>query len=373
MITAPSAPKLVLTAGFAMFSMFFGSGNLIFPLLIGLKSQNLYPYSIIGFSITAICVPFLGLLGMMKFKGDHKKYFSILGKKPAFILILLMLMLIGPFGVIPRCVNVAFGGFEIMYPSFPLWLFSFIFCLFTALLIWRPNNIVDIIGLILTPIKLGSYILLIVIGIWFAEPVLYSEMTVPSSFYLGLSKGYQTMDLMASFFFASTIYKYLKKALPGKNMENKRIRMGIRASIFGATLLFGCYVGLVVLGYLYSPFLDNVAQESMLVAISQRTLGQYAAPFITITLAVSCLATATILAALFTDFLKEEICKNKITRPLAILITALISFILSLLGFESICNCLGYILEWIYPFLMIFAAFQIIRKYITFKKPVIEA
>jgi LIVCS family branched-chain amino acid:cation transporter len=357
-----------------MFSMFFGSGNLIFPLLIGLKSQNLYLYSIIGFSITAICVPFLGLLGMMKFKGDHKKYFSILGEKPAFILILLMLMLIGPFGVIPRCINVAFGGLELMYPVFPLWLFSFLFCSLTGALIWRPNNIVDIIGLILTPIKLGSYVLLIVIGMWFAEPVMYSELTASSSFFLGLSKGYQTMDLMASFFFASAIYVYLKKALPSeKNMDDKLINMGILASIFGALLLFGCYVGFVLLGCLYSPFLDNIAQESMLVAIAQQTLGRYAAPFITTTLAVSCLATATILAALFTDFLKEDICKNKITRPQAIFTTALISFTLSLLGFESICNCLGYILEWIYPFLMIFAVFQIVRKYTTSQKSIIKA
>ncbi|MDP3371886.1 MAG: branched-chain amino acid transport system II carrier protein [Candidatus Paracaedibacteraceae bacterium] len=360
----PSTTKLVLTAGFAMFSMFFGSGNLIFPLLIGLKSQNLYVYSILGFSITAICIPFLGLLGMMKFKGDHKKYFSILGEKLAFVLILLMLMLIGPFGVIPRCVNVAFGGLELMCPIFPLWLFSLIFCIFTGVLIWRPNNIVNIIGLILTPIKLGSYVLLIIIGIWFAEPVIYSEMSASSSFFLGLSKGYQTMDLMASFFFASTIYVYLKKALPAeKNVDDKLIRMGILSSLFGAFLLLGCYVGLVLLGYLYSPFLDNVAQESMLVAIAQQTLGRYAGPFITTTLAVSCLATATILAALFTDFLKEDICKNKITRPQAIFATAIISFTLSLFGFESICNCLGYILEWIYPFLMLFAIFQIVRKY----------
>jgi LIVCS family branched-chain amino acid:cation transporter len=361
----PSTTKLVLTAGFAMFSMFFGSGNLIFPLLIGFKAQSLYIYAILGFSITAVCVPFLGMLGMMKFKGDRKEYFSILGKTPAFILTLLMLMLMGPFGVIPRCVDVAFGGFEVMYPALPLWMFSAFFCTFIGALIWRTNSIVDIIGLFLTPLKLGSYILLIAAGIWFAAPVTPSQLIPSSSFFLGLHKGYQTMDLLASFFFASTIYHYLKGALGKNGTDEKLIHMGILSSLVGGALLAACYIGLVMLGHLYSPFLVNVPQESMLAVIAQKTLGKYAVPFIAVTLAVSCLATATILAALFADFVKEDICQNKISRPHGILFTVITGFSLSLLGFETICNWLGYVLEWIYPFLMAFSVYQLASKFKT--------
>jgi LIVCS family branched-chain amino acid:cation transporter len=368
----PSTTKLVITAGFAMFSMFFGSGNLIFPLLIGFKSQSLYIYAIFGFSITAVCVPFLGMLSMMKFKGDRKEYFAVLGKTPAFVLTLLMLMLMGPFGVIPRCVDVAFGGFEVMLPGLTIWVFSAFFCTAIGALIWRTNNIVDIIGLFLTPIKLGSYILLIIIGILFAAPVNHTELAPTSSFILGLHKGYQTMDLLASFFFASTIYHYLKRALGENCSDEKLVRMGILASLVGGLLLALCYIGLVKLGHLYSPFLVNVPQESMLAVIAQQTLGTYAVPFIAVTLAVSCLATATILAALFADFVKEDICKNKISRPHAIIFTVLASFALSLFGFETICNWLGYILEWIYPFLVAFSVYQLVNKFRTNSK-VIEA
>ncbi|MES2253205.1 MAG: branched-chain amino acid transport system II carrier protein [Pseudomonadota bacterium] len=359
----PSTTKLVLTAGFAMFSMFFGSGNLIFPLLIGFQSKSLYIYAIIGFSITAVCVPFLGMLGMMKFKGDRKEYFSVLGKTPAFVLILLMLMLMGPFGIIPRCVDVSYGGFELMYPALPLWLFSAFFCSLIGALIWRTNSIVDIIGLFLTPIKLGSYILLIVVGILFSNPINHSEMVPTSSFFLGLHKGYQTMDLLASFFFASTIYYYLKNALGKNATDAKLVHMGMLASLVGGILLAACYIGLVMLGHLYSPFLVNVPHESMLTVIAQKTLGAYAVPFIAVTMAVSCLATATILAALFADFVKEDICKNKISRPQAIVFTIIASFSMSLLGFDAICNWLGYILEFIYPFLMAFSIYQLLNKY----------
>jgi LIVCS family branched-chain amino acid:cation transporter len=346
-----------------MFSMFFGSGNVIFPLLIGFKAQSLYTFAIFGFAITAVCVPFLGILGMIKFKGDRKDYFSVLGKTPAFILTLLMLMLMGPFGVIPRCVDVSYGGFELMYPTLPIWAFSAVFCLSIAILIWKKNSIVNIIGLLFTPIKLTSFIVLIVFGVWFSSPLNHSDMTPSSSFLLGLHKGYQTMDLLASFFFASTIYLYIKNTLGDKATDKNLARIGILASLVGGALLTVCYIGLILLGYLYSPFLGNVPQESMLAAIAQITLGKYAVPFIAITLAVSCLATATILADLFADFVQKDICSNKITRAQSVIFTILISFLLSLFGFVAICNWLGSILEWIYPFLMLFAIYQLVSHY----------
>jgi branched-subunit amino acid permease len=108
----------------------------------------------------------------------------------------------------------------------------------------------------------------------------------------------------------------------------------------------------------------------MLAAIAQKTFGHYAVPFIAVTLAVSCLATATILAALFADFVKEDICQNKISRPHAILFTVITSFSLSLLGFETICNWLGYILERIYPFLMAFSIYQLASKFKTNPKAI---
>jgi len=119
----------VFTAGFAMFSMFFGSGNLVFPLLLGSVVQGTYAYAILGLFISAVCIPFLGLIGMIQFNGDREAYFSRLGRIPSFVLVFFLLALIGPLGVIPRCITVAFGGVRLIAPFFPFFIFSFLFCL----------------------------------------------------------------------------------------------------------------------------------------------------------------------------------------------------------------------------------------------------
>jgi len=363
--------KLVLTAGFAMFSMFFGSGNLVFPLLVGYETSDHYVYAIAGLIITAVCVPFLGLLGMIQFKGDRREYFASLGKVPAFLLTLLMLSLMGPFGVIPRCITVAFGGLGLMFPDLSFALFSFCFCILTGILIWKRNQIVNIIGLVLTPFKLGGIVLLILAGLYFGDGPVATFQTPKDAFNLGFLQGYQTMDLIAGFFFACTIYEYLKINLVSKgglDDEKNLLKKGIYASLIGALLLSLVYVGFVMLGAEYAPYLKGVAPESLLVEIARHALGQYSMPIVAFTLAVSCLATATVLTTLVVDFLQEDISRNRLTRPQSIGITLSATFGMSLLGFQSICAFLGTALTWIYPFLVIYSITRIIRKTIWLKR-----
>lgn len=358
--------KLVLTAGFAMFSMFFGSGNLVFPLLVGFETSDNYVYAIAGLLVTAVCIPFLGLLGMIQFKGDRKEYFSSLGKIPAFLLTLLMLSLMGPFGVIPRCITVAFGGLGLIAPDLSFSLFSLGFCILTGLLIWKRNQIVNIIGLVLTPFKLGSIVLLILVGLYFGEGALASLHTQKESFNLGFLQGYQTMDLVAGLFFACTIYEYLKTNLNyteiGQDSERQLLKKGIYASLIGALLLSLVYIGFIMLGAEYAPYLKNIPPESMLVEIARHALGHYAMPVVAATLAVSCLATATVLTTLAVDFLQDDISKNYLNRAQSILIILAVTLGMSMLGFQSICSFLGTALAWIYPFLVIYTLFQIVRK-----------
>ena len=366
-----SAYKIVLTAGFAMFSMFFGSGNLVFPLLIGFQSLSHYSYAILGLIVTAVCVPFLGLLGIIQFQGNRNAYFSSLGSVLSFALILLMLCMMGPFGVMPRCITVAFGGLSFLTPALPFWVFSLSFCLLIGALIWQRNKIVSIIGLGLTPFKLGSIVLLIIFGLWYGPEVMPSAQASTQSFWLGVSQGYQTMDLIAAFFFATTIYEYLQLRLKEAGQLNPSVpqlfRWGVSASLVGALLLSIVYIGFTLLGAKYAPYLQSTPPESMLVEIAKHTLGTYGMPIVAFTLAISCLATATVLTTLFVDFLQEDISRNHLTRPQSIIITLILTFGMSLLGFQTICQFLGTILEWIYPLLVVYAVIQILRKSFSHK------
>lgn len=360
--------KTVLTAGFAMFSMFFGSGNLVFPLLIGKEALHQYPMAILGLLVSAVLVPFLGLISIILFDGNYRDYFERLGKIPAFLLISVILMLIGPFGVVPRCITVAYGGFNLIYPSLSITLFSFLFCLTIMGLIWSKNRVVDIIGLFLTPFKLGGIVILILFGLWFGDQPIEGGMSSGESFKNALFTGYQMMDLMAAFFFSSTIVYYLRSHLSAEEDPKTLIKMSIGASLIGALLLSLVYIGFVTLGAKYAPYLQDASPEQLLVAIGGHALGYFAKPVITIVLAVGCLATAVILSTLFTDFLSQDVTKGHLKRPQAIFITMTITFIVSLLGFAKLMTLLGSILDVAYPALIALAIMNIMSKLVPFHK-----
>jgi LIVCS family branched-chain amino acid:cation transporter len=97
-------------------------------------------------------------------------------------------------------------------------------------------------------------------------------------------------------------------------------------------------------------------------AVAYVTLGKIAVPVITVTLAIGCLATAVILTSLFVDFLRHDIAQKKIPRQLAILLTLIVTFFVAQIGFSGINQILGFLLEIIYPGLIVYAIGCILSK-----------
>lgn len=369
--------KIILTSGFAMFSMFFGSGNLTFPVLIGIDAQKSFLYAVLGFILTGVCLPLIGLLGIMFLEGDKNKYFSKIGKMPSFILTLVMLLLMGPIGIIPRSASLIHGSFAALIPNLSIFMFNLFFCILIAALIWQKNRVIEIIGLYFTPIKLGSIIGLIVISLIVADHTLTSGIPIIENVKSGIKAGYQTLDLIASFFFGSAIYGYIKQKITSQHpqatdneLKESILKSSIQASFIGGGLLSICYFGFVLLGAKYAPHLADIThqKEKFLMVIAKVAMGHYAGIFVATTLFVSCLATCTIVASLFSDFLYEDILKKKISREISIILTLGLAFTVSLLGFEAIYILLGTILEWIYPLLMIYAIYIFLISVIKHKK-----
>jgi LIVCS family branched-chain amino acid:cation transporter len=348
--------KTVSTAGFALFSMFFGSGNLVFPFMLGRDALSSFPYVVIGLIITAVLVPILGFLGILLADGSYEKYFRHLGKTGTFIITLLMLSLMGPLGVIPRSIGLSYGGMHVIYPHLDLWVFSLIFCIFLTLLAWHPNKVVAIIGNVLTPFKLGGILLIILAGLQFAPPLTHSSTTPFENVLNGITTGYQTMDLLASFFFAASTIEFIRQQI--KNKKDV-IKASIYAGIIGSVLLVLVYSGFVMLAASYGPQIQGIPSECLLAEISGLILGHFSMYIVSFTIAISCLATSTILTKLFVEFLSKEILKNKVSYHASLVITLIISFFGSLLGFRSIVTWIAVILTWLYPFLIIYALFKI--------------
>lgn len=368
--------KTTCIAGFAMFSMFFGSGNLVFPLLLGTETLDHSLYATFGFLITAVLVPFIGLIAMIVFDGKREKFFATIGATPGFLLTFALLSLMGPFGVIPRCITVAYGGLQLIYPQLSYALFSLLFTLCIGGLIWRPNRVVNIIGVVLTPFKLGGILILIAFGLYFAEPSSAYAYTPSVAAYSGFQLGYQTMDLVAAFFFSATIVNYLRNSLINGEHKPALLKSSITASLIGASLLALVYFGFVKLGASYAGNLHSTSPEALLAAIAGLTMGKYALVIVSVTLAVSCLATAVILSSLYVSFVKEDIAENRLKlnldQPAVIALTLAVTYLMSLLGFSKISSMLGIILTLCYPALIGLALHHILTFWVKmdYAKPI---
>ena len=354
--------KIITTAGFAMFAMFFGSANLVFPLVMGTQSGDHAGYTTLGLLISGVLVPFLGILGVVLYSGNRSNFFNAIGRVPAYILSLIILSLLGPFGVVPRCILVAYGGVELFLPQLPFELFSFIFCVTTLLIAWQHDRIIPIVGRILTPWLLISILTIILFGFIFSPDIHESHLSGLEAFTFGLKEGYQTMDLLAAFFFSATTVQYLKSHLRSDDPKKLLFRLSLGSSLIGGTLLACIYIAFVFLGALYAPNLANVEPQQMLAAIAGFTLGPFAIPIASISICFACLTTATVLAMLFADFVDESLPLSNINSHTSLVLTILISFIISFISFDTLKMFLGRILEIAYPALIMFSIGNIMHK-----------
>lgn len=352
---------LILSTGLAMFSMFFGSGNLVFPLVVGQISNGHFNLATCGILLTGVLVPFLGIFAMLLFNGNANEFFGRIGKPATFWFPLIALSLMGPFGVLARCITVAHGAFRLLMPDNPLWVFSMVSCAVLFLLAIRKNRIVSLLGSILTPILLISLGAIAICGLYSAHLPIASAQGGWLSFKNGILQGYQTMDLLAAFFFSAFIIKHLKDQTTTER-NAPPLSIFFKASLIGAGLLSVIYFLLVVLGAIYAHELAAIPPQEMLGFVAQQILGPMAAPVVCIAVVFACLTTAVILASLFADFLRKEVTQDKISNATALITTLSIAFFVSTLEFSGIAKILGPILETIYPAMIVLTLLSIFHK-----------
>ena len=350
---------LILSTGLAMFSMFFGSGNLVFPILVGKISEGHFGLAAIGILLTGVLVPFLGILAILLFNGNQNEFFNRLGKPAIFWFPLIALSLMGPFGVLARCITVAHGAFRLLIAETPLWIFSLVFCAIIFALSIRKNRIVPFLGTVLTPLLLLALCAIAWFGMQGSSLPDVSTIGRWSSFKEGLFQGYQTMDLLAAFFFSSFVIRHLQSKA---QTSQPSLSIFLKSSCIGAGLLALVYFALVLLGARYAPMLADVPPQEMLGFIAQKALGPWAAPVVCSAVVLACFTTAIVLTTLFADFFRKEVVKEKISNSWALTVTLLIAFCVSTLEFRRIEKFLGPILEVIYPALIVLTVLNIAYK-----------
>jgi branched-chain amino acid:cation transporter, LIVCS family len=244
----------MMAIGLMLFALFFGAGNMIFPPYLGQQAgSNLWP-AIIGFLLTGVGLPLLGIMAVAK-TGDlillSKRVHPLFGLIFPFILYLT----IGPFFGLPRTGTVAyemsispFLTDSMVQSQIPLFLYSIGFFGVTAWLSLNPTKLVDRIGKILTPALIIIISFLVIKS--FITPL--GKMSVPqnqyvnNAFFKGFIEGYLTLDALGALVFGIVVIGSIRER--GITNSSTIARASMIAGTIAALGLAIVYVSLSYIG-----------------------------------------------------------------------------------------------------------------------------
>lgn len=245
----------IVYIGLTLFALFFGAGNLIFPVMLGQQAGDSFLIAALGFVFTGVLLPLLGVIALaVSGEKDFLKVAQRPGKIFGMVFATSLYLTIGPFFALPRTGSVSFE--IILRPfiaeeqsSLYLAIFTIVYFGLACLLAINPSKIIDIVGKILTPIMLLFIVVLITFSIFmpmsdgFTQPI---KDYHSAPFFTGFKEGYLTMDTLASFIFGIiVIYSIMGYGIRGR----ARILMDcIKASLVAALILGIIYISLAYIG-----------------------------------------------------------------------------------------------------------------------------
>ena len=353
--------KDVLLTGFALFAMLFGAGNLIFPPMLGYETNSSWVPTMLAFTITGVGFPFLGILSVSIVGNGIKDFANRVSPTFSKIFAIISILAIGPMLAIPRTGATAY---EITFlhngMNNTIYKYIYLICYFGIVILFslKANKVIERVGKILTPILLLLLFLIIVKGIFFSglsiKPDIY-----PHAFKRGFLEGYQTMDTIASIAYAGIILKAIKN---GRNLTQKQeFSFLIKAGLVAILSLALIYGGFALVGAKMHSVLVTNDKIELLVKTTSYLLGNYGNLVLAICVAGACLTTAIGLVATVGEFF-SSITSFKYEK--IVIFTVIISFLLSILGVESIIRISVPILVFIYPVMISLIILNLFGKYI---------
>ena len=358
--------KDILIIGFALFSMFFGAGNLIFPPFIGVTSGSNWLISFLGFIIADVGIILLSINAVAR-AGSFQNVVEKAGKKFGLYLEIIMMLCLGPILVIPRTAATTFEmSIMPITSSLNSAIFSILFFGLTLILTIRPTKVMDIIGKFLTPVLLLALVLLIGKGI--LSPIgELSNNNNEGLFVNGITQGYQTMDALGiGGVTALIITSFVNK---GYKDKKENISMTLKSALIAGIGLILVYGGLAYLGATVSTIYDaSISQTELLVNITNHLLGKNGILLLGIIVAFACLTTAIGLTSVTAKYF-EDVSNKKLKYSHIVTFICVFSAIASNLGVDRIIAIAGPILTVIYPVSILLVVMSTFSKY--FIKPAV--
>lgn len=348
--------KQTLIISFALFSLFFGAGNLILPPFLGYNAGDGWIWVLVGFTISAVIIPVLAIYGHAKLQGTMLDFANKVS--PTFAIVYSILIYIISISLpSPRTASVTYEmAIEPFFQISSLGLSSIYFALVLVFVLNR-TRMLSIIGKFLTPLIVFLLLIIICLGV-FTEVESIRDSIFKNSFVEGILEGYQTFDAIGGVVVGGVIV--ISLSLQGKfNYEEKK-RMIARSGLFAGIGLFVIYGGLIALGAHNSNVLVIDNRTELLNVLSLQTLGNIGNAFLSVLVALACFTTAVGIVTGTADFVKGLLGNSQ----KAYIITAIIGCVLGVLmgqfDVHYIINVALPVLMFIYPITIVLIILNVV-------------
>lgn len=345
--------------GFMTFAFFLGAGNLIFPPFAGnLAGDNMLP-AMIGFLLTAVGMPLIGLIAVAKSNG---KVMGLLPAAVATVLAVVIYLIIGPVFAAPRTGLVAYeigakpfithvdaviqlGSLSLNLPQL---IYTFGFFVITMLVSLYPGKLLDSVGKVLTPV-----LIFLLVGLAVSVFILPgAEIGAPQGEYAqyplskGIMEGYNTMDTLASLIFGMLIIDILRKK--GITEPKLQTRYLVRAALIAAGGLAFVYLSLFYLGATAGDIAKGVDNGGeLLTRYVTAEFGPVGVVLLASVVTLACLTTAVGLVSACSEYFNELL--PKISYRTWVVSLSLVCAVVANVGLSQLIQISIPVLVTIYP------------------------
>ncbi len=344
-----------LTITSMLFGLFFGAGNLIFPVSMGqLAGQNMWQ-AVLGFLVTGVGLPLLGVaaLGISRCNGLAELSARV-GKRYGVFFTCSLYLTIGPFFAIPRCATVSYTvGVEPMLGGSPLYLALFSGAFFLAVLFFslRPSGILTWVGKVLNPIFLVSLGILVVRAL--LSPMGEISAVEPTgaytdtAFFTGFLEGYNTLDALAGLAFGIIVVNVIRDL--GVTKPEAVAGSTVRAGVFSCLLMGVIYVATTVVGTQSRGLFPASANGGeALTLIADHYFGKVGGLILAVTVTFACLKTAVGLITSCAETFVGMFPKGPGYKAWAVMFSV-VALLIANLGLNAIISYSLPVLMFLYP------------------------
>lgn len=351
-----------LIVGFALFAVFFGAGNLIFPPIIGFMAGDQWAVALLALVLAAVILPVLAVIAVSKAGGSFEQMTKPVGRWFYVGFNLLIMIGIGVMANIPRTAATTHElAIAPLLPSAPIQLTVFIFFALVLYLAIDKSSFVDKIGKFLTPALVVILIFIVVKGLLdpLGVPVAAKKEAI---FAFTFTELYFSADLLTGLLCAPVFVAAVRAK--GYEQEGDVRKITRNAALITALLFFIVYGGLmgsaVGTGALFP---DDVARTALLSGIVTGLLGTAGTIGLSVAVVLACLTTAVGLTVAVADFI-ETVSRGKIKYKWVVIVVTVAGVIIGSIGVDNIISFAGPIFYLVYPAGILITILGLLAKYI---------